>query len=217
MNELWIALIGFLGAIFGSLISGFIEIYITQKTLRNSQKEFNSNIMQMRRKELNEAAERAEQERRKALKKAEQLFRRENDRFYDLLVEEMSVYDRLRNELHYLNNLTHPNRRTKAPFIGIYPHIDDKVSQIVGNVQLPQDIAALLGALRSNISYYNAALDKDFSSEIMEELLNNIYKVIGPINDELFTNYANAQTALRKHDIERGQQEIETESVKPIK
>ena len=198
MNELWTALIGFLGAIFGSLISGLIEIYVTRKTLQNAKDEFNANIMQMR-----------EQERKEAEEKAEQFFNNENNKFYDMLVEEMLAYDRLRNELHYLNNLTHPNRRKDMSAIEIYPRIDNVISQIVGNVQLPGDIAALLGALRSNISYYNAALDKNLSSEIMEKLLNNIYKVIGPINDEIFTSYANAQSAIRKHDIERGKKELE--------
>ena len=209
MNELWIALIGFSGVIFGSLISGLIEIYIARKMLQNAKNEFYESIMRAREQERKASEEKAAQERKEAVKKAELLFHNENNKFYDMLVEEMIVYDRLRNELHYLNNLTHPNRRKAMPADEIYPRIEDVICQIIGNVQLPQDIASLLGALRSNISYYNAALDINLNPEIMEELLSNIFKVLGPINDEMFTNYANVQAAIRKHDIERGENELE--------
>ena len=198
MDELWTALIGCGGAVLGVLISGLIEIYITRKTLQNAKSEFNATITQMR-----------EQEHKEAMEKAKKFFHNENQRFYDNLFQEMLLYDRLRNELHYLNNVTHPNRKELRVSLQVYAHIDNEISKIIGNVQLPGNIAALLGALRCNISYYNAALDKGEPSEIMEELIGNIFKTIGPINDEMFSNYANVQAMIRQQEIELGKKELE--------
>ena len=85
--------------------------------------------------------------------------------------------------------------------MGTYPYIDNKICEIVGNTELPGDIAKLLGVLRSNICYYNSALEKKLSCEILEDALLQIYHLINPINEDRFTNYSNAQIALRNYEL----------------
>lgn len=73
---------------------------------------------------------------------------------------------------------------------------------MIGDVSLHQDIAKLLGALRAKISLYNIALEQGANSDVLEEALKRVYDLIDPINTERFENYSNAQTNLRKHEID---------------
>lgn len=95
--------------------------------------------------------------------KASKEFQAENNRFYADRVREMQFYDRLLNELHYLNNISHPNQKEERMKTGIYPIIPNRLYGIVDDIGLPQDIAKLIGALRVKIDIYNAAVIKGVS------------------------------------------------------
>lgn len=190
------AAIGCIGAIIGALVAGIVQIYTTRKTIQNSQKEFSEKIDQMR-----------EEQRKEAVSNAVKHFNAENERFYEGIRQKILFYDQLYNELHYLNNITHPNNQERRMSIG-YPHIDSKISEIVGGVSLPQDISALLGALRSNLAMYETALSSGVSPEILEEEINKIHRLIDPINNECFENYANAQTSLREYERRQGNETL---------
>ena len=71
------------GAAVGVLISGIVQIYVTRKTLQNSQKEFEAKIQQMR-----------EEQRRVVLEELKRLFYAENTRF-------MITYGR---KLHFMTD-----------------------------------------------------------------------------------------------------------------
>lgn len=158
--------------------------------------------MEQSQKENSERIEQFLEEQRKAnLEKANEKLQAETKRFYNNLIEEMLFYERLLNELHYLNNIANPKWR-EFRVNGAYPYIDDNVKDIIGSVSLHQDIAKLLGALRANISLYNSALERGADSEILEEALERVYNLIDPINTEGFENYSNAQANLRKHEID---------------
>lgn len=193
----WVsAAIGCIGAIIGALVAGIAQIYTTRKTIQNSQKEFSEKIDQMR-----------EDQRKEAVANATKYFNSENERFYEGLRQQILFYDRLLNELYYLNNITHPKNQERRMSIG-YPHIDNNISEIVGNVSLHGRISTLLGALRSNLAMYETALVAGSASEVLEEEIDKIYKLIGAINDESFENYANAQTALREYELTRGKEKL---------
>ena len=90
----------------------------------------------------------------------------------------MMFYDSLLNELHYLNNIANPKDK-EFRIKRAYPHIDNNIKDLVGDVSLHQ------GA----------------GSDVLEEALNKIYNLIDPINTERFENYTNAQTSLRNFEI----------------
>ena len=119
---------------------------------------------------------------------------------YEELIKEMMFYDSLLNELHYLNNIANPKGK-EFRIKEVYPHIDNNIKDLVGDVSLHQNIAKLLGTLRANISLYNSALEKGAGSDVLEEALNKIYNLIDPINTERFENYTNAQSLLRNFEI----------------
>ena len=190
----WVsAAIGCIGAIIGALVTGIAQIHTTRKTIQNSQKEFAEKIDQIR-----------EEQRKEAVANAVKHFNAENERFYDGLRQEILFYDRLFNELHYLNNITHPKSQERRISIG-HPHIDSKISEILDGVSLPGDISTLLGALRSNLTMYETALASGTSPEILEEEIIKIHRLLAPINNESFENYARAQDFLRKHEEKQGQ------------
>lgn len=116
-------------------------------------------------------------------------------------MKEMVFYDHLLNELHYLNNIANPKDK-EFRIKGVYPHIDNNIKELVGEVSLNQNIAKLLGSLRAKISLYNVALEQGADTNVLEEALKRVYDLIDPINTERFENYANAQTSLRKHEID---------------
>lgn len=206
------AFIGFGSAVIVAIIAGIFQLRIAKKNreiqekqLEESRKQFISQMEQSQ-NEQNKRIEQLLEEQRKAnLEKANDKLRAETKRFYDSLIEEMLFYDRLLKELHYLNNIANPKCR-EFRVKGAYPYIDDNVKDIIGSVSLHQDIAKLLGALRANISLYNSALERGADSETLEEALERVYNLIDPINTERFENYSNAQTNLRKHEIDMAKQ-----------
>ena len=202
------AFIGFGSAVIVAILAGIFQLRIAKKNreiqekqLEESRKHFFAQMEQSQ-KENSERIEQFLEEQRKAnLEKANEKLQAETERFYNSLIEEMLFYDRLLNELHYLNNIANPKWR-EFRVNGAYPYIDDNVKDIIGSVSLHQDIAKLLGALRANISLYNSALERGADSEILEESLERVYNLIDPINTEGFENYSNAQANLRKHEID---------------
>ena len=201
------AFIGFGSAVIVAIIAGIFQLRIAKKSseiqekqLEESRKQFLVQMEQSQ-KEYTEKIEQLREEQRKAnLEKANDKLQAETNRFYNELLKEMQFYDRLLNELHYLNNIAAP-RSKEFRVKGVYPHIDNNLNNIIGDVSLHQNIAKLLGALRANISLYNAALEQGADSGVLEEALNKIYNLIDPINTERFENYANAQTSLRNFEI----------------
>ena len=202
------AFIGFGSAVIVAILAGIVQLRIAKKNreiqekqLEESRKQFFAQMEQSQ-KENSERIEQFLEEQRKAnLEKANEKLQAETKRFYNNLIEEMLFYERLLNELHYLNNIANPKWR-EFRVNGAYPYIDDNVKDIIGSVSLHQDIAKLLGALRANISLYNSALERGADSEILEEALERVYNLIDPINTEGFENYSNAQANLRKHEID---------------
>ena len=202
------AFIGFGSAVIVAILAGIVQLRIAKKNreiqekqLEESRKQFFAQMEQSQ-KENSERIEQFLEEQRKAnLEKANEKLQAETKRFYNNLIEEMLFYERLLNELHYLNNIANPKWR-EFRVNGAYPYIDDNVKDIIGSVSLHRDIAKLLGALRANISLYNSALERGADSEILEEALERVYNLIDPINTEGFENYSNAQANLRKHEID---------------
>lgn len=202
------AFIGFGSAVIVAILAGILQSKIAKKNreiqekqLEESRKQFFVQMEQSQ-KEYSKRIEQFLEEQRKAkLERANDKLQAETKRFYNNLIEEMQFYDRLLNELHYLNNIANPKWR-EFRVKGAYPYIDDNVKDIIGSVSLHQNIMKLLGALRANISLYNSALEQGADSEILEETLERVYRLIDPINTERFENYSNAQANLRKHEID---------------
>lgn len=202
------AFIGFGSAVIVAIIAGIFQLKtakknreIREKQLEESRKQFFAQMEQSQKENSKRIEQFLEEQRKANLEKANEKLQAETKRFYNNLIEEMLFYDRLLNELHYLNNIANPKWR-EFRVNGAYPYIDDNVKDIIGSVSLHQDIAKLLGALRANISLYNSALERGADSEILEEALERVYNLIDPINTEGFENYSNAQANLRKHEID---------------
>ena len=202
------AFIGFGSAVIVAIIAGIFQLKtakknreIQEKQLEESRKHFFAQMEQSQKENSKRIEQFLEEQRKANLEKANEKLQAETKRFYNNLIEEMLFYDRLLNELHYLNNIANPKWR-EFRVNGAYPYIDDNVKDIIGSVSLHQDIAKLLGALRANISLYNSALERGADSEILEEALERVYNLIDPINTEGFENYSNAQANLRKHEID---------------
>jgi hypothetical protein len=123
-------------------------------------------------------------------------------------MKEIVFYDCLLNELHYLNNIANPKGK-EFRIKGAYPHIDNNIKDLLGDVSLPPYIAKLVGALRAKISLYNIALEQGADSEVLEEALKRVYDLIDPINTERFKNYSEAQNSVRKHEIDMAKQIIQ--------
>lgn len=202
------AFIGFGSAVIVAILAGIFQLRIAkrnreiqEKQLEQSREEFIVRMEQSQ-KEYADKIEQLREEQRKAnLEKANVKLQAETNRFYEELMKEMVFYDRLLNELHYLNNIANPKDK-EFRIKGAYPHIDNNIKDLIGDVSLHQDIAKLLGALRAKISLYNIALEQRADSEVLEEALKRVYDLIDPINTERFENYSNAQTNLRKHEID---------------
>lgn len=200
--------IGFGSAVIVAILAGVFQLRIAkrnreiqEKQLEQSREEFIVRMEQSQ-KEYAEKIEQLREEQKKAnLEKANVKLQAETNRFYEELMKEIVFYDRLLNELHYLNNIANPKEK-EFRIKGAYPHIDNNIKDLIGDVSLHQDIAKLLGALRAKISLYNIALEQGANPDVLEEALKRVYDLIDPINTERFENYANAQTNLRKHEID---------------
>ena len=198
-NNIISAFIGLGSAIIVAIITGIFQVIIERKNRKIAEKQFEQS-----RNEYAAKIEQLYQEQRKQnIAQANEQFHAESNRFYQDLIRELQFYDALVNELHYLNKIVAPKSREFCSK-GAYPYIDNNIKDLVRDTPLHQDIASLLGALRANISLYNAALEQGANSVILEEGLQRIYNLLDPIDTERFTNYANAQNLLRKYEKETG-------------
>lgn len=202
------AFIGFGSAVIVAILTGLFQLKIAKKNreiqekqLEESRKQFFIQMEQSQKEHNRKVEQLLEEQRKTNLKMANDKLQAETNRFYEELMKEMAFYDRLLNELHYLNNIANPKQK-ESRIKGAYPHIDNNIKDLIGDVSLHQDIAKLLGALRAKISLYNIALEQGADSDVLEEALQRIYNLIEPINTERFENYSNAQAALRKHEID---------------
>lgn len=209
MESYIIAIIGVAGVIVGALISGAFQMIVTKKSINSAEKQFEIQMEQSRKEFLSNFEQIREEQKRIIITMASEKIDAQSNRFYSDLIGEMKCYDRLLNELHYLNNITHPNNKQMRMSSGDYPHIKNAISDIVGDTNLHQTIAKLLGALRCNIDLYNSALDSDVPPETLENALSRIFKLIEPINEERFNNYAGIQTNLRKYELEKAQEQLQ--------
>ena len=212
------AFIGFGSAVIVAIIAGIFQLRIAKKNREIQEKQIEESRkqffiqMEQSQKEYAEKIEQIREEQRKAnLEKANDKLQAQTNRFYEELIKEMVFYDSLLNELHYLNNIANPKGK-EFRIKGAYPHIDNNIKDLVGNVSLHQDIAKLLGALRAKITLYNVALEQGADSNVLEESLKRVYDLIDPINTERFENYANAQTSLRKFEVGTAKQIIQENS-----
>ena len=193
------AFIGLGSAVVVAIISGIFQAVSERKNRKIAEKQFE----QSRKEYADKIDQLYEEQRKNSIAQASKQFQAESNRFYQDLIRELQFYDALLNELHYLNNIVAPKSREFCSK-GAYPYIDNNIKDLVRDAPLHQDIASLLGALRASISLYNAALEQGANSVILEEGLQRIYNLLGPINTERFENYANAQNLLRKYEIETG-------------
>lgn len=153
------ALIGFGSAIIVAIIAGIFQLRIAkrnreiqEKQIEQSREEFIARMEQSQ-KEYAEKIEKLREDQKKSnLEKANDKLQAETNRFYEELMKEIVFYDRLLNELHYLNNIANPKDR-EFRIKGAYPHIDNNIKDLVRDVSLHQDIAKLLGALRAKSLY----------------------------------------------------------------
>lgn len=207
--ELYSAIIGFIGVAIGAVITGMFQWFTTKALSKQSFDQFKTQMEQTY-KEFSVRIEQIQAEQKRvAIEKATEKFHAENDRFYLNLKREIQFYDWLINELHYLNNATHPNNMDRRKELSVYPLIDTRFCNTISDIELPQNIAKLLGALRYNIDVYNVAVESRLSAEVIEDALKRIYVLITPINNERFENYSNALNALRKYEIKCGQETLE--------
>lgn len=209
METYIVAIIGVLGVIVGAIISGTFQLFATNKSIKNAEKQFKSQMIQTKTEFYAKLEQIQDEQKSVVIAIASEKLEAQNNRFYCDLREEMKCYDRLLNELHYLNNITHPKGKQMRMSFVEYPHIINSIRDIVGDTNLHQDIAKLLGALRCNIDLYNSALESEAIPETLEEALSRIYKLIGPINEERFENYAVAQSALRKYEVDKAQEQLQ--------
>ena len=198
-----------------AIIAGIFQLKIAkrnreiqEKQLEESRKQFLAQMEQSQKEYVEKIGQLREEQRKANLEKANDKLQAEKNRFYEELIKEMVFYDRLLNELHYLNNIARPNGK-EFHIKGAYPHIDNNIKDLVGDVSLHQDIAKLLGALRAQIFLYNVALVHGAYSDVLEEALKRVYDLIDPINTQRFENHANAQTGLRKFEIDTAKQIIQ--------
>ena len=187
------AFIGFGSAVIVAILAGLFQLKIAKKNrgiqekqLEESRKQFFIQMEQSQKEHNRKVEQLLEEQRKTNLKMANDKLQAETNRFYEELMKEMAFYDRLLNELHYLNNIANPKQK-ESRIKGAYPHIDNNIKDLIGDVSLHQDIAKLLGALRAKISLYNIALEQGADSDVLEEALQRIYNLIEPINTDLKT------------------------------
>lgn len=203
-NNIISAFIGLGSAIIVAILTGIFQMVIERKNRKIAEQQFE----QSKKEYAEKMNQMFQEQRRYNVDKARVLFQSEMNRFYEGLVKEVQLYEAMFNELHYLNNIV-GSKSKEFCTKGAYPYIDNNIRDIVGEISLPQNIAKLLGALRANISLYNAALEKEVESVVLQEGLQRISNLINPIYTECFTNYANAQEALRNYEHKIGARILE--------
>ena len=103
--EIEVALVGLIGAFIGALIPAIIQFITTRQTIKTSNEQFKSQLDLNYKEHQRKINQIQEEQKRVAYEKASKEFQAENNRFYDSLYRGIQFYDRLLNELHYLNNI----------------------------------------------------------------------------------------------------------------
>lgn len=208
--DIEVALVGLIGAFIGAIIPAIIQFITTRQTIKTSNEQFKSQLDLNYKEHQRKIDQIQEEQKRVAYEKATKEFQAENNRFYAARIREMQFYERLSNELHYLNNVSHPAQKEERVEVGVYPIIPNRLYGMVDDIGLPGNIAKLIGSLRGKIDTYNAAVIKGVSAEVLEELLGKIYSLIIPINEVRFQNYSNVSTMISKHEISAGEKQLKS-------
>lgn len=206
--EFEVAIVGLIGVFIGALIPSIIQLITTRQMNKISDEQFKSEMKLNYKEYLSKIEQIQKEQKRIAHEKASKEFEAESSRFYTDRIREMQFYDRLVNELHYLNNISHPNQKEERIETGVYPIIPNRLYDMIDDIGLPGNIAMLIGALRGKIDTYNAAVNNSVSSEVLEQLLGRIYGLIKPINEERFENYSKVQAQVRDHEIRSGRMQL---------
>lgn len=207
-QEIIIACVGLAGVIIGSLITGMFQINTTKKTIKSTEAQFQQQLTQSK-NEFDAKIEQLNQDYQKCIREQVELsLNAENDRFYQGLLNELAFYAFLLNELYFLNNFSHIKNKDIRMSKYIYPIINNTLSDKMESVELRSNIATLLGALRTNIDYYNTAVTNKADAETLETILAKIFSLISPIREEQFENYGIAQTTLRNMEVENAKKRI---------
>lgn len=207
-NNIMTAIIALIGVVIGALLSGIFQIFLQKQSLKNANKQFGIQMEQTRKEFSTQIEQMQEEHKRLVSERVNTHFNATSERFYNNAVRELVFYDSLLNELHYLNNLSAPSQKQERLDIGVYPLVSAKIEDMVGDIEVPQNLAKLLGALRCRIDFYNSAVNSRKADSI-ESTLASIHSLINPINSERFDAYASAQKAVRDFELRKGKEELE--------
>lgn len=204
MEQYYIALIGFAGLIVAEIVSGIIQIRNTNRTIKIAQNQFNVQMEQNKDKYLSQLKRMRDEQKQIVVDTALEYFNGQSNRYYSELDKRIHFYEKLSNELFYINSISHPNNSQIRIELYAYPVIANNIGEIVNDNPLSIDVAYLLGALRCNIDLYNATLKNGASPESLEEAMARIYNLIEPINQICYENYLSDQSNKRKNEVEKG-------------
>lgn len=181
-TELLVALIGLGGALVGAFITGATELFVFKRTTKiaSEEKKSEKTIQKM--------------------EKAYPYFQGANIRFYANFKQSLAAINRLRNELFYIYNATRPENKTLRTDTLEYPHIDNQINAISGNIQWKPEVAELLGSLRYSIDCYNSAVENQSQVNILEERINAVYQVIPSLKGKLEEEQRETEIALRDYE-----------------
>ena len=210
MKEYVIAIIGVLGAIVGALIAGLFQTIITRKNIQSAEDQFEKQLQQNQIEFYAKIEQLRKEQHDTMVGKARSHFNAERDRFYKALLADVSFYTYLGNEITYLNNFTSPKHKDLRMKAHAYPRIEVSFFDRMCEIDLPDHIRALLGALRTHIEYYNTSIMENTPSDILEELLSVINQLLSPISNEHFSNLMNALSGLRKYEQKLGSEELDS-------
>ena len=205
MEQYYIALIGFAGLIVAEIVSGIIQIRNTNRTIKIAQNQFNVQMEQNKDKYLSQLKRMRDEQKQIVVDTALEYFNGQSNRYYSELDKRIHFYEKLSNELFYINSITHPNNSQIRIELYAYPVIANNIGEIVNDNPLSIDVAYLLGALRCNIDLYNAILKNGASPESLEEAMARIYNLTEPINQICYENCLSDQSIKRKNEVEKGE------------
>lgn len=205
MEQYYIALIGFAGLIVAEIVSGIIQIRNTNRTIKTAHNQFNVQMEQNKDKYLSQLKRMRDEQKQIVVDTALEHFNGQSNRYYSELDKRIHFYEKLSNELFYINSISHPNNSQIRIELYAYPVIANNIGEIVNDNPLSIDVAYLLGALRCNIDLYNAILKNGASPESLEEAMARIYNLIEPINQICYENCLSDQSIKRKNEVEKGE------------
>ena len=192
MNDIIVAGIGFVGVMVGALLSGIFTVYSARKSFAATIKQLNQEISKQKREVERSAIDKANLER---------------ERYYTNWLQESQCYTLLGNEIAYLTQVSTPKWRDERRNIGVYTPITNSIESIVHGVELAPDLANLVGSLRCHIDWYNTALEKNESPDIVERLLSKINTCCRETHSELFVHIGECQQALRGYEAQEAKDE----------